>query len=237
MSERPHISIVIPVFDELDSLEPLHRELDAVSPALGERVEILFVDDCSTDGSADRLAEIAEKDARVRVLTLSTRSGQSAALGAGFDAASGEVIATLDADLQNDPAELPRMLARLLDADVVCGIRTPRADAWSRRVSARIGNALTGASVTDVGCALRVMRADFVKKVKMFRGMHRFLPTLLAMEGARVVEIPVSHRPRRFGHSKYGILDRVFVGFVDVLAVRWMQSRTVQQRVRERKRR
>jgi glycosyltransferase involved in cell wall biosynthesis len=237
MSAAALLSVVIPVNDEEESLEALHRELDAAVGTWPGGLEILFVDDGSRDGSRERLQGIAEKDPRVRVLALDARHGQSAALDAGFRAARGELVAMLDADLQNDPADLPRLLGALDHADVVCGVRVARRDAFVRRASSRIANAfrnaVTGESVRDVGCSLRVMRRGPLARVKLHRGMHRFLPTLLALEGARVIELPVAHRPRRHGRSKYGISDRLFVGLVDVFAVRWMQSRRLDYRVRE----
>jgi glycosyltransferase involved in cell wall biosynthesis len=237
MSAAALLSLVIPVRDEAESLDALHRELDAAVGGWPGGLEILFVDDGSRDASRARLLSIAEKDPRVRVLALDVSHGQSAALDAGFRAAHGELIATLDADLQNDPADLPRLLAALPQADVVCGVRTKRCDGLLRRISSRIANAfrnaLTGERVRDVGCSLRVMRSSHLARVKLHRGMHRFLPTLLAMEGARVIELPVAHRPRRSGRSKYGILDRLWAGLIDVFAVRWMKSRRLQYRVTE----
>lgn len=237
MSTPLALSVVVPVFDEADSLETLHRELDAALVGVGGGLELIFVDDGSRDDGLARLREIAAKDTRVRVLALDRNSGQSAALEAGFRHARGEFIATLDADLQNDPRDLPRLLAHLDHADVVNGVRAGRRDTWVRRISSRVANGVrnrvTGEQVSDVGCSLRVMRASYVRRVKLFRGMHRFLPTLLRMEGARVVEVPVSHRARRFGRSKYGILDRLFAGLADLAAVRWMQSRRLDYRVSE----
>jgi glycosyltransferase involved in cell wall biosynthesis len=197
----------------------------------------VYVDDGSRDGSAEVLASLAARDPRVRVLRFAENAGQTAAFAAGFEAARGEVIATLDADLQNDPADLPRLLAALDGADVVNGVRVGRRDGLVRRASSRIANAfrnwVTHESVTDVGCSLRVMRASYLRRLPLFRGMHRFLPTLLRLEGARVIELPVRHRPRRHGRSKYGIANRLFVGIADTLAVRWMQSRRLRWRLRD----
>jgi glycosyltransferase involved in cell wall biosynthesis len=237
MSDAELLSLVIPVRDEEESLEPLHRELDAAVGSWPGGVEILFVDDGSRDASLARLQAIAQKDPRVRVLALDAHHGQSAALDAGFRAARGGLVATLDADLQNDPADLPGLLAALDQADVVCGVRARRRDSPLRQLSSRIANsfrnALTGERVQDVGCSLRVIRRRYLERVQLRRGLHRFLPTLLKLEGARVIERPVSHRPRRHGRSKYGILDRLFVGIADCFGVRWLKSRHVAYRVRE----
>lgn len=238
MTSEPYLSIVVPVYDEADNLETLHGELDQALAEVNGGVEFLYVDDGSRDGSVDVLLGLAKRDDRVRILCLAENRGQSAALDAGFKAARGEIAGTLDADLQNDPADLPRLLAALDRADVVNGVRANRQDTWLRKLSSRIGNGfrnrMTGESVTDVGCSLRVMRMSFLRGVKLHRGMHRFLPTLLRMEGARLVELPVHHRPRLHGHSKYGIGNRLFVGLADVFAVRWMQSRRLSYDVRER---
>jgi dolichol-phosphate mannosyltransferase len=233
----PYLSVVIPLRDELDSLDALHRELDAALAGVAGGVELVFVDDGSRDGSLERLLEISEKDPRVRVLSLQGRQGQSAALDAGFRAVRGEITATLDADLQNDPADLTRLLACLDHADVVGGIRSPRRSGRRRRLASwianRLRNAATGESVTDVGCSLRVMRTEYLRRIKLYRGMHRFLPTLLHFEGARLAELPVTHRPRRYGRSKYGILDRLLPAAVDLLAVRWMKTRRFDYEVKE----
>lgn len=230
-TSRPWLSVVVPVFDEVDSLAPLHRELDAALAPWADRIEILFVDDGSRDGSGAVLRDLQRKDDRVRVETLPENRGQSAALDAGFRLARGRWIATLDADLQNDPADLPALLAHRHGADLVNGVRVDRKDSrvriWSSRVANAVRNWATGESVTDVGCSLRLMRACYVRRVKLYRGLHRFLPTLMKLEGARMIEVPVSHRPRRYGHSKYGIGNRLGVALVDLLAVRWMQRRAL----------
>jgi glycosyltransferase involved in cell wall biosynthesis len=233
----PWLSVVVPVHDEEENLAPLHAELESAVAGLARGVEFIYVDDGSRDGSRAVLEELRRRDPRVRLLALDRNRGQTAALEAGFGAARGEVTATLDADRQNDPADLPRLLRELERADVVNGVRTQRRDSWVRRLSSRIGNGfrnrVTGEAVTDVGCSLRVMRTRFLREVKLYRGMHRFLPTLLALAGARVVEMPVGHRPRVAGRSKYGIGNRLFVGLADVLAVRWMKSRWLTYRVEE----
>jgi glycosyltransferase involved in cell wall biosynthesis len=228
------LSIVVPVFNEADNLEPLYREIRAALHDRGLDFEILFVDDGSTDATPSVLRQIAGTDPAVRVLRLPRNSGQTAAFGAGFRAARGEVIATLDADLQNDPADLPRLLDKLDNFDVVCGVRQNRRDSWVRRMSSRIANAvrnrMTHESISDVGCSLRVFRRSLVEDLPLFTGMHRFLPTLLRMQGARLHEVPVRHRPRLHGQSKYGIQNRLWVGIVDLFAVRWMQRRWIDHR-------
>ncbi len=234
---EPALAVVVPVFDEVESVEPLYREIDAALADWGDRLEIVWVDDGSRDGSAERLRGLALKDARVRVVTLDANHGQSAALDAGFRRVRAPLVATLDADLQNDPKDIPLLLSHLDDeVDVVNGVRVRRRDGWLKVVSSRVANAVrnrvTGESVTDVGCSLRVMRSSFVRRIRLYRGMHRFLPTLLRMEGARIVEVPVSHRARRYGVSKYGIPDRLFEGIQDLLAVRWMQRRKLRYRTR-----
>ncbi len=232
------VSIVVPVYNEEGSLDPLYRELDAALGGVEGGCEFIFVDDGSVDGSAQKIAELAEKDPRVRPIALEGNHGQSAAFDAGFRAARGEFTVTLDADLQNDPQDIPRLLAETDHADVVNGVRVNRRDTWVRRISSKLANGfrnrMTGETVTDVGCSLRAIRTSYLRRLKLYDGMHRFLPTLLKMEGARLVEIPVSHRPRRFGESKYGIRNRLFVGFVDVFAVRWMQRRAIRYRLREK---
>jgi len=235
----PRVSVMIPVYNEEESLATLHRELDAALASIAGGAEIVFVDDGSKDRSLAVLREIAAKDPRVRVVVLDGNHGQTAAFAAGFDAVRGEITVTLDADLQNDPADIPRLVAKMdaEGADVVNGVRMKRRDSWVRLVSSRVANRarnwVTNESVTDVGCSLRAMRTEYVKRVRLFRNMHRFLPTLLRMEGAtKVIEMPVAHRERRYGVSKYGIGNRLWVGIVDLFGVRWMQARHFRVRVK-----
>jgi glycosyltransferase involved in cell wall biosynthesis len=229
------LSLVIPVFDERDNLEPLLRELDQ---ALGEAApehEIILVDDGSLDGSTEKIAELATTHPRVRALHFRRNRGQTAAFDAGFKAARGQWVATLDADLQNDPRDIMTLLGAASGYDAVVGYRARREDPWLRRVSSRIANSvrnrLSGDDIIDTGCPLKIFRRECLSQVKLYKGLHRFLPTLLRMEGYRVLQLPVSHRPRARGTSKYGVWNRVFSAFADLLAVRWMKKRRLDYEV------
>ena len=237
-SGTPSVSLVIPVYNEVDNLPILHQEiLSALEPS-DTSFEILYVDDGCTDGSSDLLRQFAAADPRVRILRMRRNGGQSAGFDAGFRFARGTVVVTLDADLQNDPADIPRLLAEIADADVVCGVRQNRQDDFVRRLSSRIANAvrnrLTHEAITDVGCSLRACRREFLHGLPMYNGMHRFLPTLLRLQGAtRIKEIPVRHRPRRFGSPKYNIRNRLWRALADLFAVRWMQRRWIDRGLAE----
>jgi glycosyltransferase involved in cell wall biosynthesis len=239
MPERslPEISLVIPVYNEELNLPPLGAEIRRAMQAVGRPYEVLFVDDGSTDSSLAALGAMAREDPALRIIRQARNAGQSAALDAGFRHARGAVVVTLDADLQNDPADIPLLLARLSDADVVCGVRAHRRDSWVRRLSSGIANAirnrLTHESVADVGCTLKAFRAEFLRDLPVWNGMHRFLPTLLRMHGARVAEVDVGHRPRRFGKPKYNIRNRIWRTIADLLGVRWMQARWIDRRQAE----
>lgn len=228
---KPYISFVIPVYNEEENIPILFRELTAVAEKLDSTYEIIFVNDCSSDRSRAVIGDLAEKNHLVRCVSFPENRGQSAALGAGFRAADGEVVITMDADLQNDPADIPMLLQQFGPYDMVNGWRKNRQDSLSKKISSRIGNfvrnRLTNESINDTGCSLKVMRADVLKKIKMYRGLHRFLPTLMRIEGARVIEVPVNHRHRQFGVSKYTNLRRGVEGFQDLMAVRWMIKRHV----------
>src|SRR3954447_22614703 len=205
----PEISIVIPVYNEEESLPLLAAEIQGALRPLGRPYEVIYVDDGSTDGSPGVLLELARQDPATRVVRQRRNTGQSAALDAGFRAARGAIVVTLDADLQNDPADIPRLLALIARYDVVSGVRTRRRHSWMRRISSRLANRVrnqvTHDDVTDVGCTLRACRTEILQRVPMFVGMHRFLPTLLKMSGARTTEIPVNHRPRLHGRPKYNL--------------------------------
>lgn len=223
------LSIVVPVRDERDNLEPLVDEIESRLVSAVASFEILLIDDGSTDGSSERIADLAASRARLRGVHLRRHAGQSAALDAGFKAARGRTVVTLDADLQYDPADIPRLLEALEGHDAVTGYRVDRRDGWVRRVSSGVANTvrdrLSGDRVTDTGCSLKAFRRECLGALRPFDGMHRFLPTLLRMEGYRVVEVPVSHRPRRHGRSKYGVRNRIVRAFTDLMAIRWMKRR------------
>lgn len=233
----PELSAVVPVRDEIESLPALLTELPAALEASGRTWELVLVDDGSRDGSSEWIAARAQRDPRVKAVLLAAPAGQSAALAAGIAHARGAVIVTLDADLQNDPADLPRVLAAIEGADVVSGIRARRHDTWVRRLSSRIANgtrrAVLGDPVSDIGCSFKAYRREALEGLPMFVGVHRFLPALCWMRGARVVEVALSHRPRLHGRSKYGIGNRLWRGLHDLLGVRWLRARLLRYRVRE----
>ncbi|HBH03620.1 MAG TPA: glycosyltransferase [Candidatus Rokubacteria bacterium] len=222
-------SVIVPVFDEVASLLPFWTTLEPVLGALPGETEVVFVDDGSTDGSTEVIRGLVHRDARVRLVRLAANAGLSAAFHAGFAAARGRILMTLDSDLQNDPADLPRLLAHLDRWDAVVGARDARHDPWLKRASSRLANAVrrrvTGDEFRDSACSLRIMRRECAAAIPPLDGMHRFLPLLLQLAGYRVVEVPVRHHPRPFGRSKYGVRNRLARASLDLLAVRWMMGR------------
>ncbi len=222
---RPDLSLVIPIYNEYENLLPLHASIRRALEPTSYSYEILYIDDGSTDGGRRLLREIAKEDPKVQVLELRSNAGQTAAMAAGFDACRGRYVVTMDGDLQNDPADIPRVLARLEQGyDVVCGWRRDRRDkAFTRRfpswVANRLISAFTGARIHDTGCTLKAYRAWVVRKLHLYSDMHRFIPALAAGSGARVTELPVRHHPRRYGRSKYGI-GRILRVLTDLLVLR-----------------
>lgn len=232
------VSVVIPVKDEGENVVDLSEALASALSTAPWDWECVWVDDGSTDGTSEVLAELSRSPSRHSFVQLDRSYGQSAALATGFKYARGDVVATLDGDGQNPPGEIPRLIERLVedDLDMVCGYRRKRYSVV-RSVSSRIANGfrnlVTGDRIRDVGCSLRVFRAECVDGLFVFRGMHRFLPTLVRLNGyGRIVEVPVDHGPRRRGRTKYGIGNRLWVGIADTIAVRWMSRRAVRARVR-----
>uniref|UniRef100_A0A832A1V0 Glycosyltransferase n=1 Tax=Desulfacinum infernum TaxID=35837 RepID=A0A832A1V0_9BACT len=240
-AQAPEVSVVIPVYNEQDNVEALAEEVERALESSGLTWECLWVDDGSTDATAEKLRRIAVGDprSRHRFLRFEKNAGQSAALWAGFRHARGVLIATLDGDGQNDPADLPRLVAmvRSGEHDMVNGYRAERRDALVRRVASRIANAfrnwVTGKTVRDVGCSTRVFRRECVAHLPPFKGLHRFLPTLVVLYGYRITETPVRHRPRRAGVTKYGIHNRLWVGLLDSFGVWWLKKRAFRYRIAE----
>jgi len=226
------ISVVLPCFNERDAVTGLTFELCTVLRKIGRPFEILYVDDCSTDGSARVLERLAPDVPELRVLRHARNWGESAAQATGFRAARGAIVVTMDSDGQNDPGDIPRFLAALdAGCDCVSGVRRRREDDWLRRISSRIGNRvrewLTGAAVSDAGCTYRALRREALGELPVFNGLHRFLPTLLEAQGYVLAELEVNHRPRLTGQAKYGVGNRAWRGLLDCLAVRWYQQRAI----------
>ncbi len=229
MKSNTHISIVIPAYNEEDNIPILYEKLKGVLERLGREYEIIFVDDGSVDRTWERLKEIAEKDQRVKLIRFRKNYGQTAAMYAGFQHATGEVIITLDADLQNDPEDIPMLLQKLEEGyDIVSGWRRDRKDPFlSRRLPSMIANwiisKVTGVELHDYGCTLKAYRADIIKRLELYGDMHRFLPALTKRLGAKITEIPVRHHPRLYGKSKYGI-GRTIRVILDIFLVKFLNE-------------
>lgn len=228
----PDLSFVIPCYNEEGNLHELVKAIRAAAEPLKISFEVVITDDCSTDKSWAILQELGAADPRIRAQRLDRNSGESAAQWAGFKSARGKFIITLDADLQNDPKDLPKFLEALKHYDCVCGSRVEtrgKGDNFVKVASSRIANwvrnKLSGESIADAGCCYRGFRRECVADLKFFKGMHRFMPTLIKMEGFTVTEIPVTNNPRFAGQSHYGVWNRLFASFYDLLAVRWMKKR------------
>jgi dolichol-phosphate mannosyltransferase len=227
-----NVSVVVPLYNEEQSVATLQRELaDALS---GLDYEIIFVDDGSEDETVSRIVA----DPQTRVLRFEKNAGQSAAIFAGLQAVRSQVAVLIDGDLQNDPADIPRLLVEISrGADLVCGYRAQRKDTLLKRITSRVANFVrsrfTRDGVRDTGCTLKAMRRDCIGALVPFKGMHRFIPALVKGAGYRLVEIPVNHRPRRFGQSKYGLGNRALRATIDMFGVRWLLSRRLNYRLRE----
>jgi dolichol-phosphate mannosyltransferase len=228
----PAVSVVVPVFNEEENVPILQSELRAALGGLD--YEIIFVD----DGSTDRSAEKIERLPNVRVVRFEKNTGQSAALYAGIKTARGRTIVMIDSDLQNDPVDIPRLLAEISrGADLVCGYRAHRKDTFAKRLTSRIANLIrsrfTKDYVRDTGCTLKAMRRECADALVPFKGMHRFIPALIRGAGYRLVEIPVNHRLRRFGQTKYGFGSRAVRATTDMFGVRWLLSRRLKDKIRD----
>jgi len=233
-TSSPAVSLIVPLYNEEENVPILQSELSAALKGID--YEIIFVD----DGSADRTVERIEVAPNIHVLRFQKNAGQSAAIFAGLKAARGSTLVLIDGDLQNDPADIPRLLDEIARrADLVCGYRAQRRDTRVKRLTSRIANAVrsryTKDGVRDTGCTLKAMRRDCVGALIPFKGMHRFIPALLKGAGYRLVEIPVNHRPRRFGQTKYGLGNRAVRATIDMFGVRWLLSRRLDYKIREEK--
>ena len=232
------ISVVIPVYNEVENLPILVPKLLEVLRGLHKTYEMIFVDDGSSDGSRRILKEMVSLHPSLRMIGFKENRGLSAALVAGMREARGEKIVTLDSDLQNDPADIPKLLGYLDQYDMATGWRQKREDPWLKRISSKIANAvrntLSGEKIQDSACTLRAFKRECIQDIWVFNGMHRFLSTLVKMKGYRIIEVPVSHHLRRFGKSKYNIRNRMWRSFIDLLAVRWMKRRHIDYDIEER---
>lgn len=219
------LSVIVPIFNEEESVAPLHASIKKACDGLGIRYEVLFLDDGSTDGTYQRLSELHDQYPEVKVVKFRKNYGQTAAMAAGFEHAKGEIIISMDGDLQNDPVDIPRLLAKLAEGyDLVCGWRKDRKDKLvSRRIPSLAANWLigkiTGVPIHDNGCSLKAYRADVIKKVSLYSELHRFIPAMSTLAGARISEIVVNHHARQFGKSKYGI-SRVWRVFLDLFLIK-----------------
>ena len=233
-TSSPQVSVVVPLYNEEENVRILQAELKAALRAIDH--ELIFVD----DGSADQTVERIEAAPNLRLIRFEKNAGQSAAMYAGLQAARGAILVLIDGDLQNDPADIPRLVGEIgRGADLVCGYRAQRRDTRVKRLTSRLANAVlsryTKDGVRDTGCTLKAMRRECVSALVPFKGMHRFIPALIKNAGYRLVEIPVNHRPRRFGQTKYGLGNRAVRATVDMFGVRWLLSRRLNYKIREEK--
>lgn len=222
-------SVVIPLKNEEDNIIDLINELEPVMISLNQPWELICIDDGSTDNTLKILVDLSRQKSYLRTIIFNKNYGQSSAFDAGFRAAKGEIIITLDGDRQNDPTDIPKLVELIKDCDLVCGQRKKRKDPWSKKIISKLANAVRSRfcqdGVSDTGCSLKAYRRSCFEKIKMFHGMHRFLPALFLMEGFSIKEVPVNHRERIKGVTKYNFFNRSFNTVSDMFAVRWMSSR------------
>lgn len=230
---------MVPAYNERDNLAPLLAEIAAALVGSVRSYEVIVVDDASTDGTLEALKSLRAQYPQLHIISFERNAGQTAAFAAGFRAATAPIVVTLDADLQNDPADIPKLVTKLREtgATAVAGYRAARKDTGWKRLQSRIANGvrnrLNGEVIRDTGCSLKAFQTDAVRALPLFSGMHRFLPTLIKMNGGTVTEIAVGHRPRKHGVTKYGMWNRAWRSLIDAFAVRWMQRRALRYRVRE----
>ena len=232
-----YYSVVIPIHNEEENIQELVSEIEPALESLGQPWELICVDDGSTDRSLLILQELCKSKPYLRILSFKRNYGQSSAFAAGFEYAHGAFVITLDGDGQNDPSDIPQLAGAIGDYDMVVGWRVHRRDPWNKRIISKLSNWVRSRvckdEMHDTGCSLKIYRKDSLKKIKMYKGMHRFLPALFRMEGLRVREIPVKHRERKHGVTKYHFLNRSIGPILDMFMVRWMLGRTLRHEVRE----
>jgi dolichol-phosphate mannosyltransferase len=227
---QTYLSLIIPVHNEAEAVTSVLEEATCVLDGVSQPYEVIVINDGSTDDTAGVLAHARERMRDLRVLTINPNSGQSAAFGAGFRECRGRIAVLMDGDGQNDPHDIPALLDALHESDVCCGYRLSRRDSWSKRLGSRMANSVRSRvlhdGIKDTGCSLKAIKAEYLRDLPMaLRGMHRFLPALLLMQGAKLAQVPVNHRPRSAGRSKYTNLGRLAETVWDLWAVRWMQKR------------
>jgi len=227
-TETPQVSVIVLVYNEVDSIQPLHRELMGVLEALGRSFEVVYIDDGSRDGSTERLGDLAIRDARVRVVSFRRNFGQTAAFQAGIDNSLGDILVFLDGDMQNDPHDIPHLLEKMDQGyEVVSGWRHDRHDHYTRVLPSQVANWIiahvTGVRLSDFGCTLKAYRREVIQDVKLYGEMHRFVPVYASMVGARITELPVNHRPRTYGKSKYS-LSRTSRVMLDLITMKLLGS-------------
>lgn len=231
------LTAVIPVCNEEPNVAPLLEELVPVLEALGETYEIVFVDDGSTDGTYRRLCELQSRFPKIRLIQFDTNYGKTAALVAGWEKSRGKIIVIMDGDLQNDPRDIPNLIEQIPPYDLVCGYRVRRHDPWFRRVQSYIANRVRNwvirDGIRDSGCALQALRHEALHTQQFYRGLHRFLPAMFLLNGYKVNQVPVNHRPRLRGKGKFNLRNRIVRTFDDLMAVRWLRSRWIHYKIKE----
>lgn len=233
---HPYYSVIIPLKNEAGNIIDLVNELEPVMQSLNKAWELICIDDGSTDETNQIVQQLQAEKTNIHLITFANNYGQSSALDAGFKAARGAFVITLDGDRQNDPQDIPLLITLMDTCDLACGIRVTRKDSFSKRITSKIANRIRNYlcedGVQDTGCSLKIYRKECLDKIKMYQGMHRFLPALFKIEGFRVGEIPVNHRERLKGKSNYTFFNRAFNTIADLFAVRWMKNRHLDYKIR-----